>query len=353
MGTQNEKNKEIEKLLSANWNAHVDFHGKNDGLPPLFEFDIADTFRYDIFEHYSNYDTPNGHKLNILEIFSNLGVYYFYNEIDSEQDGNIVILPKDNFLQLVICLENERRYWFSSSEKNSLHFNAFEFNFIYHAKQKPVNVTWNKREGIIFLEINFHFSFIENALGKEHPFVQKIHSLAQKKKPSVVFKENGTINHLIKSIIDDINGTKPQNKLKRLHFNVKISELLYRLLSAKDEQEEMRKTGQRILSAVEIDRMLLARDIIQSRITNPPSLNELSFLVGTNECYLKQHFKVLHGYTVYGYINEMKMMQAKHLLKNSGKKISEIAHILGYKHATHFTSAFIKRFGFKPKEIKA
>ncbi|GAB3894379.1 helix-turn-helix transcriptional regulator [Spirosoma agri] len=56
--------------------------------------------------------------------------------------------------------------------------------------------------------------------------------------------------------------------------------------------------------------------------------------------------------TVFGYLNQFKMEKAKDLLTAGQTKISAIARSLGYKHATHFTAAFKKYFGFLPHKIK-
>jgi len=47
------------------------------------------------------------------------------------------------------------------------------------------------------------------------------------------------------------------------------------------------------------------------------------------------------------------MEYAKSLLVENDLSIAEIADKTGYKHATHFTTAFKKYFGFLPNKIKS
>ncbi len=100
------------------------------------------------------------------------------------------------------------------------------------------------------------------------------------------------------------------------------------------------------------DKIKEARKEIVGNLKNPPSIQELSRKVGTNECDLKKHFKEMFNQTIYGYVREQKIKMARELLKSSDKSISEIAGELGYKHATHFTAAFKKQTGLLPKQLR-
>ena len=46
------------------------------------------------------------------------------------------------------------------------------------------------------------------------------------------------------------------------------------------------------------------------------------------------------------------MEKAKEQLCQEGSKIAEVAQRMGYKHATHFTAAFKKYYGYVPNKIR-
>jgi AraC-like DNA-binding protein len=46
------------------------------------------------------------------------------------------------------------------------------------------------------------------------------------------------------------------------------------------------------------------------------------------------------------------MERSKKMLLNDKIKIAEVAEKLGYSHATHFTSAFKKYFGYLPNKLR-
>lgn len=95
-------------------------------------------------------------------------------------------------------------------------------------------------------------------------------------------------------------------------------------------------------------RMFLAQEIILKHLQSPLSIPELARTIGTNECYLKRSFKEVFGTTVFGYIHSARMEQAKELLENEKGNIHQIAEMVGYKNANHFSQAFKKHFGTQP-----
>src|SRR5690606_41294996 len=87
--------------------------------------------------------------------------------------------------------------------------------------------------------------------------------------------------------------------------------------------------------------------------TQPTSIMYLSRLVGTNECNLKNNFKAVFGNTVYGYAKQARMEKAHKLLTTQSRKVSEVAQLVGYRHASHFTAAFKQYFGYTPNHVNA
>lgn len=102
---------------------------------------------------------------------------------------------------------------------------------------------------------------------------------------------------------------------------------------------------------IEKEKILKAKEIILSRLNNPPTIPELSFEVGINQCYLKKGFKELYGTTVYDYIQEQRMLQAKLLLATTDFSVSQVADQIGFSSVSNFSSAFKKYVGVFPSEL--
>ncbi|MCH8545823.1 MAG: AraC family transcriptional regulator [Cryomorphaceae bacterium] len=99
-----------------------------------------------------------------------------------------------------------------------------------------------------------------------------------------------------------------------------------------------------------VKRVKKAKEILINAYTNPPSLNELSRMVGLNELKLKTGFKEVYGNTVYGFVLDYKLETARAMLESRQHKINEIAFHIGYSNPSHFISAFKKKYGITPKQ---
>jgi AraC-like DNA-binding protein len=83
---------------------------------------------------------------------------------------------------------------------------------------------------------------------------------------------------------------------------------------------------------VEIERIHQAKDILLKQIDNPPSLLNLARQVGLNDCTLKRGFKQVFGTTVFGYLHQSRMQQARSLLLDQKCSVTEVAHKVGYRN---------------------
>ncbi len=82
------------------------------------------------------------------------------------------------------------------------------------------------------------------------------------------------------------------------------------------------------------------------------ALDSLCFLFNTNKTSLCQSFKSEYGVTVLNYINQLKIKEAKYLLRNSKLSVTEISEKLGFNGIHYFCRLFKKRTGLSPNEYK-
>ncbi len=100
------------------------------------------------------------------------------------------------------------------------------------------------------------------------------------------------------------------------------------------------------------DKLYQAKEIIESNISKPPTLNELSKLIGLNNNKLKKNFKEMFGIPVFKYLHEERLNKAYELLGTSEMSVQETAWFVGYESLSSFSNAFYKKFGARPNEIR-
>ncbi|WP_270088931.1 helix-turn-helix transcriptional regulator [Sphingobacterium sp. SYP-B4668] len=147
----------------------------------------------------------------------------------------------------------------------------------------------------------------------------------------------------------DLVHTQFPERLASTFYRAKSLNIFCRLL---EHLELVRERKNVHLREMDVEKVNLAKRIIENNLGQNYTIPQLAREVGTNEQYLKKHFKLFFGKTVFNYILECKMQKAKQLLKDHDLKISMISQQLGYKHATHFTTAFKKFFGYVPNSLR-
>ncbi|WP_019991484.1 helix-turn-helix domain-containing protein [Rudanella lutea] len=156
------------------------------------------------------------------------------------------------------------------------------------------------------------------------------------------------ITAAMQTVLEQITGCGLSGAVRRLFLEAKVMELLAL------QQEQLKAslaTSPPAESHPDADRLQEARRLLEERFDNPPTLSELSRLVGMNEFKLKKEFKALYKETVYGWVLNYRLEHAYDLLKTGRYSVSEVAYTVGYQHPAHFTTAFRKKFGLAPREV--
>ena len=93
-----------------------------------------------------------------------------------------------------------------------------------------------------------------------------------------------------------------------------------------------------------------AKEIIVRNMAEPPGLQELADLVGLTLKKLKVGFKQVYGDSVFSFLFDYKMEQARKMLDSGSYNVNEVGNLIGYSTSSHFISAFKKKFGTTPKK---
>jgi len=206
----------------------------------------------------------------------------------------------------------------------------------------------NRSERIETFGINFTTeSFIEIAHNGNEP-LKRFADKVLKKESSILSAQWKTNNFNIQQVIREMLACPYQQELQDLFLLSKSIELL--VLQADLYQQNQRKLF--IKTAKDRDKLVEAKELLTSRMENPPTIIELSKLTGINEYKLKRGFKELFGTTIFGYIHKTRMTLAKKLLLETDKSAKEIAYEAGYNSPQHFSTAFKKEYGVSPNSMR-
>jgi AraC-like DNA-binding protein len=135
--------------------------------------------------------------------------------------------------------------------------------------------------------------------------------------------------------------------IKRMYLESKAMELITHQLALLVSKETDPKPRP-ILCPDDIERIHYARDILIENSQNPPTVYELSLMVGLNELKLQQGFRQIYSKTVFAYFRDYQFERARCLLKEGNMNVAEVAYKLGYSKVDNFASSFKKLFSVSP-----
>ncbi|WP_343521718.1 AraC family transcriptional regulator [Pedobacter sp.] len=146
-------------------------------------------------------------------------------------------------------------------------------------------------------------------------------------------------------VLQHIINDKHEGRAKCLFLEAKIFELIIVYLNQHREKQNV------TFKQDDINKIMLAKQLVEHNLQKPNSLIELSRKVGINDYKLKKGFKELTGYTVFGYLYKMRMEKAHYFLSKEKKSVNEVSFLVGYKNAQHFIAAFKRKYHILPGSL--
>lgn len=150
--------------------------------------------------------------------------------------------------------------------------------------------------------------------------------------------------------VNSLLRTPMAGPIKDIFVQSKLLDLMCQSLNALADQPD--RAGTAGLSARDAAKLDDARDILDGRYCDPPTLHQLGRAVGLNQNKLAAGFRERFGVTVYNYCVAKRMAHALDLLRRGDLSISDIAYELGYDYPGNFSAAFKRHFGSPPRVVR-
>ena len=199
--------------------------------------------------------------------------------------------------------------------------------------------------------INLDLSFLKTFVTELDDVPKQLRPLIERDNAPYFHRPVGKVTPTMRQIIMQIWHHPYQGAIARMYLEGKVLELLALQLSQLSESKS--SAAKFTLHSKSIDRIYQAKDILASRLENPPSISELTQQVGLCDRTLRRGFRELFGTTVIGYLTLLRMKQAERLLREGKLSIGEVANLVGYSHLGHFSAAFKRQFGITPSQCLA
>jgi|TARA_R110002051_G_scaffold4229_2_gene22637 AraC-like DNA-binding protein len=278
--------------------------------------------------------------LNETRIEAGFIVLRFDNELTQKQQ--VVREIDSSFIQFHFCLKgaavfnfNNGAYQLPIREENSL--------LLYNPQRDlPMNLVLEPESWVITLLISikkFHSLFSSEA--------NYITFLSDENKDRKYYKD-GSISPSMAIALNQLMNYNLHNSIKELYFKGKGYELLSLYFNRPADADVEQCPF--LVDEDNVQKIKRAKQIIISRMQEPPTLQALADEIGLSINKLKEGFKQIYGDSVFSFLFDYKMEVARQLLETGSHNVNEVGLKVGYSTASHFITAFKKKFGTTPKK---
>ena len=284
-----------------------------------------------------NNDESNASRMTIEE-----GFYVLRFQNDTDEVIREVREINRSFIQFHFCFKGQGDFLFNTG------------NYVFNVKEEHSILLYNPQRdlpidlklqpntwiiGVVISIKKFHSLFSQDA---DH-----IHFLSPENSTKKYY-DNGNINPSMAVVLSQILSSNIHESMKALYLKGKVYELLS-LYFNKNEDTDIEQCPF-LIDQDNVRKIRLAKEIIIKNMSEPPSLQELSEEIGLSLNKLKEGFKQLYGDTVFGYLLDHKMEEARRMLTSTNYNVNEVGLRVGYSTSSHFIAAFKKKYGTTPKK---
>lgn len=182
-----------------------------------------------------------------------------------------------------------------------------------------------------YLLLRMSEEFASSTLGREHSFV-----------PSIGMRDT-IVEGSLHRIASELKGP---DSTSAIMVESQATQLLAQIVRLSGLRDEIVKGG---FSPYDLRRI---NELLHSRLTNPPTAQELARELGISRTHLFRAFRQSTGVTPYAFIADLRLQKAKEMLQQTDRTATEIALECGFASSSHFAFAFKRVHGTCPLEYR-
>ncbi|WP_055436421.1 AraC family transcriptional regulator [Lacinutrix algicola] len=277
-----------------------------------------------------------------LETRADDGVFILTHQNDTQEVKVIEREIDSSFIQFHFCIKGESQFLFNKgsytlnvAEETSLLLYNPERDLPIHLEVKPnswlvsVLISIKQFHGLFSQEADYITFLSEDNRDKKYYKDGKI-------SPSMAIALNQLINYNLNHSVKNIYFKAKAYEVMSLYFNRSEDADIDQCPFLVDESNVLK--------------IRKAKDIVISRMAEPPGLQELADEIGLTLKKLKEGFKQIYGDSVFSFLLDYKMEFARKLLESGAHNVNEVGLKVGYSTSSHFIAAFKKKYGTTPKK---
>ena len=279
---------------------------------------------------------------SFTEILLEQGFLILIYQNENEEVETLVRDIDSSYIQFHFCIKGSSTFIFNNgnyrlpvADENSLLLYNPQRNLPIHLEIQPN--TW-------LLSVIISIKKFHSLFSQESDYISFLNQDNKDKK----YYKDGKISPSMAIVLNQLINYNLNQSIKNLYFKAKAYELLS-LYFNRSEDANIEQCPF-LVNETNVVKIRKAKDIIISRMAEPPTLQELADEIGLNLKKLKDGFKQIYGDSVFSFLFDYKMEIARKLLETGDHNVNEVGLKIGYSTSSHFIAAFKKKYGTTPKK---
>lgn len=237
------------------------------------------------------------------------------------------------------------------SESNPNNWGLAEKQFLVYRESIQSyehRITPTKKTPRFFFELVMSNRFFDGLISEESDFLKRFEGYRQVNTFPVDFIAN--ITPQMYGVINAMQNAPYKGNLKGIFLEAKLLELFLMQVDQLDSKNGSTLSG---ISGKDADCLHYIKEYLDLHYSEGLSIISLSKRAGINQTKLKTGFKNLFKTTVFGYITDLRLTEAKRLLLEEDMYVNEVAYKVGFSYPHHFSAQFKRKFGISPAMLKS
>lgn len=279
---------------------------------------------------------------SFTEVLIEDGFYVLKIQNDTSEIKRIARDIDSTFIQLHFCLKghakfifNEGRYALDVSEENSL---------LLYNTQQDLHMNLELAPNSWLVSIVMTIRKFHSLFSKEADYIPFLSPENKEKK----YYAQEFVSPAIAVVLSQVMNYNLHPSIKELYIRGKVYELISLYFNKNVDADAEQCPF--LVDEDNVKRIRQAKEIMISRMVEPPTLVELAEEIGLSLKKLKEGFKQVYGDSVFSFLFDYKMEYARRMLESGQYNVNEVGLRVGYSTASHFISAFKKKYGTTPKK---
>ncbi|WP_222982863.1 helix-turn-helix transcriptional regulator [Flagellimonas meishanensis] len=276
------------------------------------------------------------------EILVDDGFFILKIQNDTREPKEIEREIDSSHIQFHFCLKGRSKFNFN---QGNYHLEVTEENsLLLYNTQKDLPLHLMVYPNSWLLSVVMTIRMFHSLFSKEADYIPFLSSDNKEKK----YYAQEMVSPAIAVVLSQLMNYNLHPSVKQLYVKGKVYELVS-LYFNKTEEADLEQCPY-LADEDNVRRIKMAKEIMISRMVEPPTLTELSEEIGLSLRKLKEGFKQIYGDSVYGFLFDYKMEYARKMLETGKHNVNEVGLKVGYSTASHFIASFKKKYGTTPKK---